>query len=369
MRKLIVLITVLLLAVSGSALAQVPSFCGSLSEADCAVFTAASQAMAQADSASTDFNLDLTIGNIPDAPFDSLAFNLNGQGVYHIEPGLMEKYTALQSDPSALLQDMTQLGTLMSDVFNGFDGQLTLSLTLPDEVVAMAAESDTTIPNTLTVELRMVDGVGYINLSSLAESLPKEAGIPSGWYGLEIAKLMENVMDMAMSQLEDMEMFGMDTDMMSQFYDPEFLNSYLQIERLADSDGAAVFQMTMNLAALADSEAFRDLMKQQMEASGQTLSEADLEQAMDMVMQMYEGMEMQALYLVNLSDNTMRSMDMTMNWDMSSMMAAMGESDVAAPTFAMNFNMTYGDYNAAPAVVAPENATVITAAVVASFNF
>ncbi|MBI5671533.1 MAG: hypothetical protein HZC41_26375 [Chloroflexi bacterium] len=361
MKKMIVLLTVLLLTIGGSAFAQLPpGFCGGLSEADCQLFTASTEAMAKLESASMDASLDLTVSNIPDAPFDSLAFNLRAEGVYHVEPGLMEKYAAMQSDPAALFQNLSQLPKLLEDLFAGFDGQMNLVLTLPDELVALAEQSETALPSTLAVDLMLVDGVGYINLSSLAEALP-EAGIPSGWYGLEIAKLLGNVMEMSMSELEDLDMSGFDPSTFSQFYDPAFLESYLKLERLADSDGAAVFQMTMDMAALMENPAFRDLMKQQMEATGQTMSEADVDAALEMVARMYEGLDMQAIYTINLNDSTMRGMDMTFNWDMASLMDAVGESAAAAPVITMNLSATYSDFNAAPAITAPADATVMTA--------
>lgn len=362
MKKMIVLLTVLLLTISGSAFAQLPEgFCGGLSEADCQIFTASTEAMAKLESASIDANLDLVVSNIPDAPFDSLAFNLKAEGAYHVEPGLLEKYMDMQANPAALFEDMEQLPQLMEDFFNGFDGQINLALTLPDELnEPMRLGGDTDIPETLAVDLMLVDGVAYINLSSLAESLP-DAGIPTGWYGLEIAKLLGNVMEMSLSELEDMDMSGFDPSTFSQFYDPAFLESYLKIERLADSDGAAVFQMTIDMVALAENPAFRDLMEQQMEASGQTMSEADVEAALAMVAQMYEGLDMQATYSINLDDNTMRGMDMTLKWDMASLMDAVGESSTAAPVITMNLSATYSDYNAAPAITAPEDASVLTA--------
>lgn len=364
MKKLMSMMTLLLLLVAlvVPASAQMPkAFCGDLSEADCAIFTAASESMLKQESASVAMNLDVNVSNIPDAPFNSLAFNLAGQGAYHIEPGLLEKYAALQSDPAALLKDMSQLGTMVSDVFNSFDGQMSLTLTLPDEVVKMAAQNKATIPNKLSVELRMVNGVGYINLSSLAESLPKEAGIPSGWYGLEIAKLMKNLMDITASQMKGMDMPEIDASAYSQFTDPAFLGSFMKVERLADSNGAAVFQMTMNLVALADSPAFANMIKQQVEASGQKLTEADMKQAIEMVKKMYEGLDMKALYTINLADSTIRRMEMTMNWDLASMMSAVGESSAKAPVINVAFSADYSDLNAAPAITAPEKATVITA--------
>lgn len=361
MRKMLILVTVLLLAVSGSAFAQLPEgFCGGLSDADCQIFTASSQAMLAQESGSLDMSLDLAINNIPDAPFDSLAFNLSGRGAYHVEPGLMERYAAMQTNPAALFEDMSQLPQMMEDLLGGFEGQLSLALTLPDEIVDMAAQSETAIPNTLSTELRMVDGVAYINLSSLAESLP-QAGIPGGWYGLELARLIKSVMEMSMSELEDMDMSGFDASSFSQFYDAAFLESYIEIERLDDSDGAAVFQMTLDMAALAESPFLRDMMQQQMEAAGQTMSEADIDEALEMVAQMYEGLDMQAIYAVNLSDNTMRSMDMTVDWNLASLMSAVGEDAAEAPALTMTFSANYSDYNAAPAINAPEDANVLTA--------
>ncbi|HEX2909016.1 MAG TPA: hypothetical protein VHO69_19240 [Phototrophicaceae bacterium] len=362
MKKMTSILFVLLLLVSGSAFAQVPpGFCGGLAEADCAILTASSEAMTGLNSGTATMNIDLTVSNIPDAPFESLAFNVAGDMVYHVDPALVEKYAAMQADPSALLKDMSQLGPMMEELFSGMDGQVSLKLTIPQDIVDLAAESGSALPTELSTELRLVAGVGYINLSSLAEALP-EAGVPTGWYGLEIAKLMGSAMNMALAQMEGQAMPSFDPSMFSQFTDPAFLESYIKVERLADSDGAAVFQMSFDMAALATSPAFRDMMVKQMEMMGQEVDEAQIDQMIAMVAQMYEGLDMSITQSVDLSTSYMTHMDMVFDWDLTALMSASGaSSDVAAPVINLVMSADYADFNAAPEVTAPEDATVFTA--------
>lgn len=373
MQKRVTMISVLilLLALTASmvqAQDMPPVFCGSLSEADCGILQNSQRAVAGLSGATFNLNFDLNVDNIPDAPFNSLAINLSGVGAYAVDPTIMERMMALQGDPSAMFEDMAQLGQLLEDALLAFDGQVNLTLTLPAELLALIADEGMKLPENLSVELRMVDGVGYVNLSALAEAIP-DAGIPSGWYGLEIAKLLNNVFTVLAPQMEDMmgEMPGFDPEMFTQFSDPSVFGDFMNIERLpdaqADGETVAVFKTTLDYVKLFSSPAITDMMKTQMEAAGAGMTEADLEQMMEMMREMYKGLTFEVTEYIGLADSYPRRLEMNFSWDLSSMMSAMGEmpAQASSPVLGATFTITYGSFNVPPAITAPENATVITA--------
>ncbi|NWG18085.1 MAG: hypothetical protein HXY41_15785 [Chloroflexi bacterium] len=345
-----------------------PVFCGSLAEADCAILENAQKAVAELTGATFDLNFDLNLDNIPDAPFDTLAINLSGAGAYAIDPAIMEKLAVFEGDPMAIFEDMEQIGQLVEDALTAFDGQLNLTLTLPPEVLAEIAKEGIKLPEKLSVELRMVDGVGYVNLSALAEAIP-DAGIPGGWYGLEIAKLLNNVFVMLAPQMEGMMgmLPGFDAETITQFSDPAVVGDFMNIERVADADvngeAVAVFKTTLDYVKLFSNPALTDMMKSQMDAAGAGMSEADLEQMMEMMREMYKGLTFDVTEYVGLADGLPRQLEMRFYWDMTGMMSAMGEvtTQVSAPAFGANFTIVYGNFNTPPAITAPEGAVVLTA--------
>lgn len=370
-RVTMISILILLLALTASivqAQDMPPVFCGSLSEADCGILQNSQRAVAGLSGATFNLNFDLNVDNIPDAPFNSLVINLSGAGAYAVDPTIMERMMALQGDPSAMFEDMAQIGQLLEDALMAFDGQVNLTLTLPPEVLALIADEGMKLPEKLSVELRMVDGVGYVDLSALAEAIP-DAGIPGGWYGLEVAKLLNNVFTMLAPQMEGMmgEMPGFDPEMFTQFSDPSVFGDFMSIERLADAqaDGetVAVFKTTLDYVKLFSSPAITDMMKTQMEAAGAGMTEADLEQMMEMMREMYKGLTFEVTEYIGLADSYPRRLEMNFSWDLSSMMSAIGEMSAqdSAPVLGATFTITYGSFNVPPAITVPENATVITA--------
>lgn len=385
MKKLLILLAVLLLAVSSAALAQegteepgLPAtFCGSLSDADCGLLTAAHHAGMGLSSATVDLQANLDISNIPDAPFDSLAFQLNGDGAYSIDAEMLSTLQSMQGAPEAMLENMEAMPQMLEQAVNSFQGRLNLSLTLPEAVTS--AGGDQEIPETLSVELRLVNGVVYVDLSALAESMP-DAGIPPGWLGLELSRLIRSMMEMSLQQMDAQGGFegmlppGFDMETFSQFGAPDMLADFVTVERLddADVDGAAVaaFRTTIDYGGLFSSEAFMNLMEQQMDASGETLTEADREEAMQMVQQMFQGMSFETTEYVDLDDNYVRRSETHFGWDLSSMMSVVGEdTGEGAPVINFDFTITYDDFNNAPAVEAPDDAQVLTAEQVMAMVF
>ncbi|MBI5671532.1 MAG: hypothetical protein HZC41_26370 [Chloroflexi bacterium] len=382
MKKLLILLAVLLVMVSGVALAQegqgeagsgdLPTvFCGTLADADCQILLASQQAMTGLTGATVNLVANLNISNIPDTPFDSLAFQLNGDGAYSVDAETMSTLQSLQGAPDVLLENMQELPQLLEEAVNSFQGQLNLTLTMPEELVSQAA-GDQQIPDTLSVELRLVNGVAYLDLSSLAESLP-DANIPNGWFGLELSRLLRSAMEESLEQMDaqggiqGMLPPGFDLSTFSRFSDPDVLGEFLTVERLDDDDiggeAVAVFRTRVDYAGLMSSEAFQELMQQQMEAAGgETMSDADREQAMQMMQQMFEGLAFESTQYIDVDDNFVRRQQTTFNWDLQNMMSATGEdTSQGAPVINFDFTINYDNFNSAPTIEAPTAAQVITA--------
>lgn len=376
MKKAILMISLLLvlvLALGSVASAQGLSpfqFCGDLSEADCAIITAAQEASASLESATTNFNVDLNVTNVPDMPFENLAINVNGTGSFHIEPELMSKLQAAQTDPTSFVNPAESIA-LLGDLVNGFAGDLTLTISIPPEVAMMMGGSEEAMmPESITLGLRMVDGVGYVNLGDLSAFIPADEAPPTEWMGMELQPLVAMLSGFMEMGQENMDPAAME-DMISGFMDPAFLNDFVNIERLADTEimgqSAAVFSTTFDYAAFFQSGMFQEMMRTQIEAmaaaTGEEITEDDLaemDEVMGMMGMIYENIDLAVIQTIGLDDNYIHVTEVTMNWDLASLMAMAGEeSEGPAPVFNLNMLVQNGDFNAAPPISAPEDATIV----------
>lgn len=359
----LLLVAALLLTFGSVVLAQEPEFpvfCGDLSEADCDILTQAQAASIALESASFTMNADFTITNIPDAPFESLAFNLSGDGAYTSDPTMMTGLMDLQSNPAALLENPEQFAAVFEDLLNNFDGALNLTLTLPTELVDAMGGGGQDFPESLSIELRLVEGIGYINLDQISQAIP-QAGLPEGWYGLELAALMGMMMEQSVAQMDGAAMQGFDTSTFSQFANPEFIGEYATIERLEDQDGAAVFLVTFDYAGFFSSEVFRDLMQQQMDATGASFDEAEFDEMMTQMGTMLEDVTLEYLTYIDLETSFVQRVETSFSFDTSAMMAEMG-GDMAAPVFDFTASIDYSDFNDTAKIIAPDDVQAVLSA-------
>src|SRR5690606_7459665 len=156
-------------------------------------------------------------------------------------------------------------------------------------------------------EVVLVDGTGYLNFSSLREAIGEAgASFPEGWYGIDLAGLVNEAMAMS-GGMGMMPMGDMDMSSFEQFADPAFINQFMTVQRLDDTtaaDGTAVaaFQTTIDYAALFSDPAFMDLVIASAEAQGATLSEEELAEMSALLPQMFQGMTAQITQTVGLED-------------------------------------------------------------------
>jgi hypothetical protein len=380
MRKLAVFALLLTLLLGSGVLAQdlPPVFCGDLSEADCALLTDAQTAYTTMQSGTSTFEFDLALSGIPDLPFP-LSLNLMGVGSFS---GDMSALTSMANmansgDMSAVYE---QLPEIMDTVLTSTAADLALTLTLPEDLMAMMGPmmADVTgddatpakVPNVFSLQLRMVDGVGYVNLDQIANQLPT-LGLPAGWLGLDFAELMRESLEMQPDMMPE-DMPEIDSSMADMMTDPEMLASFITVERVEDSviDGQtlAVFEYTIDFAGLMESEAYQSMLREQMlaaaEQSDENLSESDIEMALEVSSSALQGMTMSMRQAIGVDDKYMRAVSYEMTWDMTTVMEMadeMGEDMPAGtkPLLTMTMSATMDDINEPLTITAPEDATII----------
>ena len=183
MRKFILIVAALaMLSLSGAVFAQdttPQTFCGDLSSADCQIVTQSEATMKALDSSSFNFNVSVQLSDLPDVPAMG-PITVDGSGA-------VSGMSALKIDPATVMADY---GAFLQNVLANFNGNFKLTITVPPELMQQA---DPSAPNSLTLDVRMVDGVGYLNLDELQPLLNNSS--MKGWYGLDLANLVKALLE------------------------------------------------------------------------------------------------------------------------------------------------------------------------------
>lgn len=304
---------------------DVPFPCGGLSESDCADLQTYTEANAALDSATVDIDIDLTVTEDE----ESISFNLTGTGAYAGVGALASMATA---DPAAMANPQAAINLIKT-----LAAELDLNLEFPEAVLEM----NDTVPESLQLQVVLVDGVGYVNFDTLSAipNLPLE-----GWVGLDLAAVASQSLAMMgdMTQMPGMDAAG-DPEMMAQFTDPAFLDSFIHIERAVDIP--ATFRYTFDFGALMSSEAMQEVVGEQLESMG--TSGVDLDQ----VLAMYDGMVLTLENHYDGDSQLIRQSNINMQLDLDSF----GVDDVSVE---FNASFAYSGHNDTT-ISAPEDAELI----------
>jgi len=327
MRKMMVgLMLVAMLMVSGLSFAQEPMvMCGGLAEADCAILTQSADAMASVSSAT--FTLDLSLDAGDQGNMDVVA-----EGSFEADMAAMGlDATALAglnaSDPTAAMG-------VLKTLIQGFKGTMNVTLT---------GSSELGLPGDVNLDLVLVDGIGYMNFKKLAtlagpqgDQMLTGFGITE-WAGLDLVGAVDMLGGMA-GEMGDMTAEQPDTAAVT-----EAVVNYISITRGADADGEAVFTTTIDLAGLISDPAFADIMA----AQGTEMTEDNAAEAMKVL----EGVVITSTSTIDLTTFFQTSIA----FDFAISGEALAMSGGTAPS-ALNLsgNIAFDNFNAAPAVVAPE---------------
>jgi hypothetical protein len=364
MRKLL-LVLVAMLLVSGAALAQDATpevFCSDLAAEDCAILEQSQAAMASLESVAFDFQADLTISDIPDVD-GPVSFGLSGDGAFS-----GDKSAVMDSEAAmAAMQDPLAMMTMAVEGLRSFDADLSFTLTLPQALV----EAEEGVPESVTLELRFVDGTGYLNFDTLAPLFSEaDAQVPfQGWLGLDIASFIEAIVEESPELFEGMVMSGFDPTMYAQFSDPNAFAQYATITRTDDGSGdTATFTTTFDFAGMFADPEFQAMMREQMEAQiemqGEDVDEEDIELGFAASQAMFAESEFVSTTTIDLATGYQTGGSLSMSFDMTAMMEMMEEAgeDVgegAAPRFEVTAAFNLSQFNEVPEITEPEGANVI----------
>ncbi len=365
--KRMIIIAVLLFGVFGFAQAQstVPVFCGDMAEADCDIVRQNQQAMLELESAAFELDLDFTIANIPDMP-GNVSFSLTGDGEV---VGNTSALTTTPDEMLALMADSQAYADFVESMLEAVAVDVSLVLNLPQ---ALVEETGGEIPASIPLDIVLTDGIAYLNFTTLRDALGEMGeSFPMGWYGIDLGGLMQQVVAMSdtMGSMGSVNS-AMDPELLSKFTDPDFLSSFMSIERLEDSTAAdgsavAVFHSILDYQAMMNDPAMRDLMLQSVEAQGLELDSDEMAEFEMIMSNMFNGLTLDIVTTIGLDDFYSRDTQVSMHFDMSTLMAMaeeMGEDvelDGPAPTLSFSMNITQSRFNEIASIAAPTNATVI----------
>lgn len=344
MRKfLIAILAVLMLSLGGAALAQddTMDFCGGLSEADCALYNGSAAAMAEVTSATFSFAFDLSIADTGEGDG---TITLTGGGAYALGDLDASVMDALNNPNASPEEALAALGGALT----AFDGDLSLSVGLP---------ADPSIPfSSIDLNLLLVDGVGYLDFAGLGTLLGgpevlEMLGLPTEWAGLDLVDTVEQLGALGGDAL-DMDSMGgamSEDDAMAMV---SAVEPYITITRLDDEGGMAVFETDIDLAGLLADENLMDVIQAQAALTGTPLSDEDLAQAAMLFEMLGDGFDFSLTQKIDLATNYSTSLAFNFLLDAS----ALGETG----TISMTGSFDFADFNAAPAITAPEGAPVAT---------
>jgi len=364
MRKIALIALLMISLISGAAFAQeatpeatpqaTPQFCGTLSDADCAILNKSQQAMASLDSASFDLQLNATFTNIPQMT-QPLNLSITGNGTY----GGLGK---LRSD---MLNNQTDSSKLLTALLTDLDGDTTITINLPPELTAQMGGN---VPNTITVQERLVDGIGYLNMDTL-QTLMRNPSV-HGWYGLDLANYIKNAMlqspDMFNNPASNM---GMMQSYQKAFSDPAFINRFVKLARTDDgSTNMATFEITVNMGALMGNPDFQSIMRQQMQRQNPSMTDDQMNKALTVTSQLFKGMDVSVSETISTDDGYLHSIKGSFAFDATGVMKAESQASgssnstsaaTPAPQISVDFTYTYSNFNSAPTISAPPNAVII----------
>ncbi|MBA3871373.1 MAG: hypothetical protein H0X30_19700 [Anaerolineae bacterium] len=157
--------------------------CGNLSADDCTALTTAFTNTGSAGSGA--FTLAATFDVQSDDASQAGKVDITADGKFSGVPPMMSMtdMTAMSADPSAAL-------TKFTDTLKGFSGELNLTIGLPTAAAAMTGGEP------LTLNLILVNGIGYVDLSKLPASIApllEQMKLPKGWAGLDLIDTATNL--------------------------------------------------------------------------------------------------------------------------------------------------------------------------------
>lgn len=388
---MVVVLVFLLLCSAVPAFAQdLPEpFCGNLSEDDCGILVSAQEAALEVSSGVYNSEINFQLAGVPGLPVEEISFNVTQDASYAVDPELMAELAAMQMmSAEEMAENMEAMVDLMLNLYAtlSYDGEM--NLTLPEDIAALlSAQAGMEIPEEIRLQIRVVDGYGYLNLEDLvpfAQS-PEDAEQLQGWAGLDLLTLMKSGLQEGMQQGEmdsSMAGFGMGNFLNSEegraMIEPYLIVTRERDDTVGDQD-VAVFTNKVDVGKFVGSPLFRDLVISQLdvinEAADTNLTEQEVTEMLTMLTfvgpMLFTGLDFHTTQAIGLEDFYTYRSDFVFNWDLSSLVAvarmvdSSGEMGLSAmmgdvaPIISLEVTSDASDHNNAPEITAPDGAQII----------
>ncbi len=382
------LLLVLLVSLAGATQADYRDlvFCGELTESDCALLEQASENSAGQTAGSYNLDMDLDLQDFETGPSGvtgDYSFSLDVDTVWN---GDLSGFETMGLEAMNMMTDPEAMLVMFAELLSEFGGSATMTLVAPQGLPSVPEdEFPAALMDGVTMEVRFVDGLVYLDLSSLATIMAAEDGVPSGWFGFHMMDLLDTMLE---SGMMDMDMNGAGSksadsgkaddgdmaqdmaameEMLADWSDPEFLGTFMAVERLEDQildgKGVAVFHTSIDLSALFGSAEFHEMLNAGAVPGGEAVDEDELGM-MGMMGTMLgmvaDAIDVESTQYIGLENRLTLREDTSMSWDMAAMMNLTGESSDAATFIAIDARVDYGYPEEDPVISVPESAFIIS---------
>ena len=399
MKRVLSLLLVCLIVLSPTAVfaqsdSTMPVICGDLDEETCDLLHQSQAAMKEVASSVQNTEFQLSMQNAPEFPVKDASVDLNVAQVTYIDTEYMKEVEEMMLGASEAMADdmegfMKDYMAAIAGVYSHLSLDMEMDIEMSEEIAEFASDqAGFDVPTNLATDIRLVDGIMYINLDDISSAMP-DLGIPTGWFGVEIAALMEEQMAKAAEEManpsEEMQaqmasmMMGMSFANMGQNEElVDALNQIVVMERMDDTEvnGTAVAEVVgvVDFTALLTNETILNLVFELIKSSGQDIPEldsidpAEVAGMLQLVAPMLtQGLDWTQTQHIGLEDGLVYGTAIDMTWDMSSVLqlAAVGMGGKPAKrskdktVFEMHVASEASDFNDAPEISAPEEVMII----------
>jgi hypothetical protein len=324
---------VLIAAMVPGVMAQDTTICGNLSADDCTALTTAFTNTGAAGSGAFTLNANIDVQSDDASQAGQVAITADGK-FSGVTPMSMTDMTSMSADPAAALAKFTES-------LKGFSGELNLTFGLPTSAAAMTGGEP------LVLNLLLVDGNGYIDLSKMPASLApmlQQMKIPNTWVGLDLVDTATNLGGMMTPSTTDSASSTANEDLPKV---QALLAKYLMYTRDGDT-----FTGTLDLKGLVSDPDFQAMQKE----AGTEITEAD-QAAIDSLD------DATAQIVFTLNGDKLGGIQLTLDLPGSTLAAINAASEDsstdAAPTAVkVTVDLKYTGLGEAQTITAPEGATV-----------
>lgn len=369
-----------------------PPFCGELSEADCQLLIDSQELMRSVSSFQMSISTQAGVRGIPNVADEDLAFDMQANAIFHIDPEWSEKMRQLilaaggeDEDEEALADPYEKMVELLLQFYETAAMDIQMQMALPQALLD-AVEQEGGVPSLdqLTVEMRMLDGYVYINMDKLAESSPDlraqlERERLNGWIGLDAVSQIRSDLLRSADTNESLRLWMGLGRLMGDAAIRQLLDPYVTVERLDDEqrggEQVAVFRTSLDFARLAARPDFSRLLRLLVDYAGGVSGEAVNEQEVGMALlgfQIFANLlarasQFEMLQAIGIDTPYLYQQALSVRLDLGGLLAflALTGEDLPAelrrakPIFALKIDYGYRDFDAALAVEKPADATII----------